>query len=372
MAVATADASPARRGTVRRAEAHALDRHPACSSRGVRCVLRRFPSGTPPARPCGFRPSEGPVARARSDRGTSARGHAVRSALIGLRLWRGPAVFRPDEQTELLYALLLKDAGCLSQRASRRRFVRRRRSGGQARGVAARLAAHAGTACVCASRTSGAAVRRGSGCAASDGSRCRGGAAAASASSRYVANAARRSLRMIGLSGRSRASRFWRWTSTGTAAAILYALRRDQIRSLRPHHRPGAGDGDLLGRRADRRGPLPSRAIGKAVGSIPISWTRSPMSIATAPSGPGSPTRASVRTCWGSVPGDLEVVADETQLNRVADAFALIIDAKSPFTFDHSRRVASYATWPSTTGRAPMASIPFACIAPACCTTSAS
>lgn len=30
-------------------------------------------------------------------------------------------------------------------------------------------------------------------------------------------------------------------------------------------------------------------------------------------------------------------------LDRIADAFALIIDAKSPFTFDHSRRVAAYA-----------------------------
>ena len=43
------------------------------------------------------------------------------------------------------------------------------------------------------------------------------------------------------------------------------------------------------------------------------------------------------------VPADLEIPADDTHLDRIADAFALIIDAKSPFTFDHSRRVASYA-----------------------------
>jgi putative nucleotidyltransferase with HDIG domain len=44
-----------------------------------------------------------------------------------------------------------------------------------------------------------------------------------------------------------------------------------------------------------------------------------------------------------NVAADLEVVADEDRLDRIADAFALIIDAKSPFTFDHSRRVANYA-----------------------------
>lgn len=43
------------------------------------------------------------------------------------------------------------------------------------------------------------------------------------------------------------------------------------------------------------------------------------------------------------VPSELEIVADDARLDRIADAFALIIDAKSPFTFDHSRRVASFA-----------------------------
>jgi putative nucleotidyltransferase with HDIG domain len=43
------------------------------------------------------------------------------------------------------------------------------------------------------------------------------------------------------------------------------------------------------------------------------------------------------------VPAELEIEADDARLDRIADAFALIIDAKSPFTFDHSRRVATYA-----------------------------
>jgi HD-GYP domain-containing protein (c-di-GMP phosphodiesterase class II) len=48
-------------------------------------------------------------------------------------------------------------------------------------------------------------------------------------------------------------------------------------------------------------------------------------------------------TVFAQVPADLEIVADDQYLDRIADAFAMIIDAKSPFTFDHSRRVATYA-----------------------------
>jgi HD-GYP domain-containing protein (c-di-GMP phosphodiesterase class II) len=40
---------------------------------------------------------------------------------------------------------------------------------------------------------------------------------------------------------------------------------------------------------------------------------------------------------------DHRVMAEDDDLDRVADAFALIVDGKSPFTADHSRRVADYA-----------------------------
>ena len=43
------------------------------------------------------------------------------------------------------------------------------------------------------------------------------------------------------------------------------------------------------------------------------------------------------------VPAGLEIPTDDALLDRIADAFALIIDAKSPFTFAHSARVAEYA-----------------------------
>jgi putative nucleotidyltransferase with HDIG domain len=43
------------------------------------------------------------------------------------------------------------------------------------------------------------------------------------------------------------------------------------------------------------------------------------------------------------VPAGLEIPTDDALLDRIADAFALIIDAKSPYTFQHSARVAEYA-----------------------------
>ncbi len=42
-------------------------------------------------------------------------------------------------------------------------------------------------------------------------------------------------------------------------------------------------------------------------------------------------------------PVQIRIVADETRLDQIADAFASLIDAKSPFTSDHSRRVAYLA-----------------------------
>ncbi|WP_348209496.1 HD domain-containing phosphohydrolase [Gaiella sp.] len=42
-------------------------------------------------------------------------------------------------------------------------------------------------------------------------------------------------------------------------------------------------------------------------------------------------------------PPDLSLAADDSRLDRVAEAFALVIDAKSPYTFRHSERVAEIA-----------------------------
>ena len=48
-------------------------------------------------------------------------------------------------------------------------------------------------------------------------------------------------------------------------------------------------------------------------------------------------------------PDDREIIADEARLDRVAEAFARVIDAKSPFTFRHSERVAEIAVATATT-----------------------
>ncbi len=48
-------------------------------------------------------------------------------------------------------------------------------------------------------------------------------------------------------------------------------------------------------------------------------------------------------------PAPALVAADDQSIDRVVDAFAGVIDAKSPFTHDHSRRVAEYAVAAATT-----------------------
>jgi putative nucleotidyltransferase with HDIG domain len=50
-----------------------------------------------------------------------------------------------------------------------------------------------------------------------------------------------------------------------------------------------------------------------------------------------------VRLLREVAPAPAMVVADDARLDRVVEAFAGVIDAKSPYTHDHSRRVADYA-----------------------------
>ncbi len=50
-----------------------------------------------------------------------------------------------------------------------------------------------------------------------------------------------------------------------------------------------------------------------------------------------------VRLLREIAPAPAMVVADDARLDRVVEAFAGVIDAKSPYTHDHSRRVADYA-----------------------------
>ena len=53
---------------------------------------------------------------------------------------------------------------------------------------------------------------------------------------------------------------------------------------------------------------------------------------------------ADIRTSLDAFePADRQLIADDQRLDRVAEAFALVIDAKSPYTYRHSTRVAEIA-----------------------------
>ena len=65
------------------------------------------------------------------------------------------------------------------------------------------------------------------------------------------------------------------------------------------------------------------------------------------------------------------VLADDARLDLIAEAFARVVDAKSPFTLRHSERVAETAVGiAAVLGSARASCATFA--APACCTISAS
>ena len=70
-------------------------------------------------------------------------------------------------------------------------------------------------------------------------------------------------------------------------------------------------------------------------------------SATTPPSGARSRTRARCRRSRGWEPGDRVLHADDDRLDRVAEAFARVIDAKSPYTARHSAGVADLRAWRS-------------------------
>jgi putative nucleotidyltransferase with HDIG domain len=267
------------------------------------------------------------------------RGHATRSALIGLRLGRALKL-APAVQADLLYALLLKDAGCSAnaslvcdlfggcdhevKRAVWERDWRR---------VPEQLAhvmtyVGRGSSLVSRVRQFGRfAVRgaRGSGTEVF-AVRCERGATIA---------------RMIGLSD-----------------AIAQAIR------AMDEHWDGGGYPNKL--RGDET-PLLARIIGLAqVAEIFWSAGGPDRALDVARERRGRWFEPSLvdafvdagrhKTFWTGlddarldrdllalVPASLEIPADDALLDRIADAFALIVDAKSPYTFAHSTRVAEYA-----------------------------
>ena len=266
------------------------------------------------------------------------RGHAARSCRIGLRI--GQALGLPArDRTELLYALLLKDAGCSSnaqvvydlfggddQEVKRAVWMRDWRRAPEQFAYAWEYIGR-GSRLVAKMRRLGRFAllgRRGSGERIFT-VRCERGAQIA---------------QMIGLSSRV----------------------ADSIRTMDEHW---DGGGYPYGLRGDRT-PLFGRIIGLAQ-VMEIFWgdggREHALRVARDRRGRwfepalvdalrdfehdeefwASLGNATLDGGIGEGAGDLELPADQDRLDRIADAFALIIDAKSPFTSDHSRRVANYA-----------------------------
>jgi putative nucleotidyltransferase with HDIG domain len=267
------------------------------------------------------------------------RGHAARSCRIGLRLGQALGLSSAD-RVELLYALLLKDAGCSSnapvvydlfggedQEVKRAVWLR------DWRRVPAQLAyawqyIGRGSRFVAKMRRLGRFALlgpRGSGERIFT-VRCERGAQIA---------------RMIGFSDRvadaiRAMDEHWdgggypyglRGTETPLFARIMGLAQVMEI------FWSEGGREDAIRVARDRRGRWFDPALVDAVRDLEQDgefWT-----------GLDDATRDAAIAANLS-PG-LELAADDERLDRIADAFALIIDAKSPYTFDHSRRVASYA-----------------------------
>ena len=133
-----------------------------------------------------------------------------------------------------------------------------------------------------------------------------------------------------------------RWTSTGTATGCRTGSRATAIPLL----------GRIVAwRRPRRSSPAPTawtrrsrwRCSGAGGGSIRRSWTRSEVSGATRTSGPGYWGARPERHLGALEPEDQILMADEARLDDIAPAFARVIDAKSPYTYLHSERVAELA-----------------------------
>jgi len=267
------------------------------------------------------------------------RGHATRTALIGLRLGRALQL-SPAVQTELLYALLLKDAGCSANAAlvcdlfggcdhevKRAVWMRDwRRLPEQVR-YALQWIERGGSLVARLRRFGHFAVRHAQG----DNTqvftvRCERGASIA---------------RAIGLPD-SVAEAIRAMDEHWDGGGYPYGLKRDTtpllariigLAQVMEIFWADAGVDRAVAVARERRG----RWFDPALVDLFCELARDPRFWA------GLEDARLERDLLTLVPASLEMPVDDRLLDRVAGAFALIIDAKSPFTFDHSRRVAAYA-----------------------------
>ena len=264
-------------------------------------------------------------------------------------------------RSDLFYALLLKDAGCSANASGWPRCsapTTRRRS---ARRSCRLVEPLPGVPVVVADRRAGRLAARPRRVPAGSRTRARSRAR----SWRRAATAAPRS-RACSTSPRRPPRRSAASTSTGTAAASPRPARRgDPAARAHPLPRPDRRD---LPRRRRRQGR-------GAVGRAPPRPLVRPGARRRA-AAPSAATRllgdADDPDVSGWEPADRCWSPTTTRLDRIAEAFARVIDAKSPFTARHSERVAELAV--GIGGRLGFDAADAARPAPRrrCCTTSAS
>ena len=259
-------------------------------------------------------------------------GHAVRTCKIGMRLARGARARRRRRARDLFYALLLKDAGCSANSAKMAALFGADDHVAKRTVEADRLvAAAARVRLVAAHRRAGRIAAGARRPAAGDQGRGRGHARADAGALRPR----RRDRAHARLRHARRPRRSARSTSTGTAAASRAACAATEI--------PLLGRILCLAQTAEifhaaggvRGGLVACSQAQRASGSIPRSSTRSGRSAAT-------------RAFWDALADDGDVAswepedrllhADDARLDRIADAFAGVVDAKSPWTYRHSDR----------------------------------
>ena len=267
------------------------------------------------------------------------RGHASRSCLIGMRIGRTLGLSETD-QSDLFYALLLKDAGCSSNSARVFQLF-----GGDDQAA-----------------KQGAWLR--------DWRKLREQFAYVLD---YVEPSGRifeRFRRLVVLAAKGPASRrmlFEVRCDRGAAIARTLGFSPATAQAIRcmDEHWDGGGYPDGLRRDAI---PLLARIIGLAqVAEIFASDQGPTRAASVARQRRGSWFDPQVVDAFLSIAGDThlwetcgssnleasvarsepegrEVAADDRRLDDIATAFAWVIDAKSPFTYHHSERVADFAT----------------------------
>ena len=257
-------------------------------------------------------------------------GHALRSCMIGMRLAEEIDLPAAD-RSNLFYALLLKDAGCSAnaermaalfgaddQEAKRTSKLVDWSSPARAFAWTLRtIAPREWIARLRAIRDEGDVTR------GFMAARCERGAEIARML--YLTDSTAAAIRALDE----------HWDGRGAPAG----LQRGGDPAARAHPLPRP---DRRGVPRRRRACAPSAAScasAAGAGSTPRSSTRCSASAATTPSGVRSPRRTSARgspatgACWPTT----------ARLDRITEAFARVIDAKSPYTARHSERVAEIA-----------------------------